>query len=293
MKKLFLLFVMSLSLVFIFGCTKNSKMAYAEDGKQIDYSSAEKVWSTADGLKIPESVMYDKKNDVLYVSSINGGSAEKNGKGFISKISTDGKVTDLEWVAGLNAPKGMGIMGDDLYVTDIDRFHVINIPNGNIKKTVTIDGAEFLNDIAVGDDGYVYITDMNTKIIHRFDSVKTENWLALKDYSRPNGLFMSGAELYIGTAEGILKCNTADGSIVLFIENTGGIDGIKAVGRDSFIVSDWRGKVQIVSKDKQPIILSDTSEDKINAADFEFIKETDMVYIPTFNNNNVVAYKIK
>ncbi len=257
------------------------------------FGSVQKTWSLEGVLKIPESVMYDSKNDLLYVSNINGGSTEKNGKGFISKISIDGNVIALEWITGLNAPKGMGILGDELFVTDVDRFHIIDIPIGKVKKTVVIHGAQFLNDIAIGNDGYVYITDMSTKMIHRFDKVNTEKWLILKDYSRPNGLFIKDSDLYIGTAEGILKCSTADGSVKMFVEHNGGIDGIKAAGENSFIVSDWKGRVQVIGRDKDSVLLFDTSEKKINAADFEYVETLQMIFVPTFNGNGVTAYRIK
>ena len=65
-------------------------------------------WETDPTLTTCESVLYDQERDVLYVSNINGQPDGKDGNGFISKLNLDGKVTELEWVKGLNAPKGLG-----------------------------------------------------------------------------------------------------------------------------------------------------------------------------------------
>src|SRR6187431_1344942 len=69
----------------------------------------ERAWETDATLTTAESVLYDKANDVLYVSCINGVPPDKkDGDGFISRVALDGKIKDLKWVTGLNGPKGMG-----------------------------------------------------------------------------------------------------------------------------------------------------------------------------------------
>ena len=288
-----LVLVLSFTLLLTISCKKKEEMRSDVGNVEQMYSSMEKVWSTKGDLKVPESVMYDEKNNILYVSNINGKPTEKNGMGFISKLFLDGKVKELMWIKNLNAPKGMGIIGNNLYVTDIDRLHIIDIPKGKITKTISVKNAVFLNDIAVDSKGFVYVTDMLTGSVHRLNNGKIETWLDLKKYERPNGLFIHEENLYIGTSAGIIRCNIVNKSIDVFIENIGGIDGIKLLDNKLFIVSDWKGKVQIISKDKKAVILGDTSQMKINAADFEFIKDSQMIYVPTFFNNKIDAYKLK
>ena len=86
-----------------------------------DAEAFEKVWETK-GFHNPESAVYDAKESVLYVSNMDGEALTKDGKGEISKISTDGKIIDISWVKGMNAPKGVDIFQGNLYVSDIDRL---------------------------------------------------------------------------------------------------------------------------------------------------------------------------
>src|SRR4051794_36854678 len=95
-----------------------------------------KKWETDSLLKVPESVLFDKNKNVLYVSNIDGKDPwGKDGKGSIGKVGTDGKIIAAVWVTNLNAPKGMGLLNDQLYVADIDNVVVIDINKGAIIKT--------------------------------------------------------------------------------------------------------------------------------------------------------------
>jgi sugar lactone lactonase YvrE len=110
-------------------------------------------WKTDTTLPVTESVALDPKNNVLYVSCIDGKPDEKDGKGYIAKVSPDGKVVAAQWVGGLDAPKGLGVFKDNLYVADISRIVTINIPTGKVTGKVEVPGAKFLNDITVDSNG--------------------------------------------------------------------------------------------------------------------------------------------
>ena len=250
------------------------------------------TWSTSKDLKVPESVMYDKENHIIYVANINGKPTEKNNMGFISKISLDGKIVTLKWVDGMNAPKGMGLKDNMLYVTDIDRIHVIDKNKDQIIKTHDVSGAKFLNDIAIDSKGNVYITDMLTKKVLILKNNKVDTWIDLNEYSKPNGLFMEEPDLLVGTADGLLRINLNKKDIKMKIPNKGGIDGLKKIRKGEYIVSDWKGKTQLIGKNKHPIVLLDTTNKKINAADLEYIPDKRLIIIPTFFDNRVVAYKL-
>ncbi|MCD6296427.1 MAG: ATP/GTP-binding protein, partial [Deltaproteobacteria bacterium] len=88
----------------------------ADDAGRIEYKLI-KQWETEKELRVPESVLYDASGNILYVSSINGRPTEKNGRGFISKVSLNGKIEVLKWATGLDAPKGSAIHGNKLYVS--------------------------------------------------------------------------------------------------------------------------------------------------------------------------------
>src|SRR5215831_227134 len=93
--------------------------------------------TVSDSFNAPESVLYDPQADIYLVSNINGTPLAKDNNGFISRVSPDsGKVVQLKWIAGgangvtLNAPKGMGIVGDTLFVADIDVVRMFNRTTG-------------------------------------------------------------------------------------------------------------------------------------------------------------------
>src|SRR5918999_5896366 len=91
----------------------------------------QKLWETPAQLKTPESVLYEPTENVLFASSIDGKPDEKDGQGFISKVSpVNGTIIELNWITGLNAPKGMAVNSDDssrLYVSDITDLVEIDI----------------------------------------------------------------------------------------------------------------------------------------------------------------------
>ena len=75
-----------------------------------------------DGLNEPESVIYDEMSNAIYISNINGDPLELDKNGYISKISVDGQILEKKWVAGLDAPKGMAIYDNNLFVTDVNKI---------------------------------------------------------------------------------------------------------------------------------------------------------------------------
>jgi hypothetical protein len=93
----------------------------------------EKLWQTDTIVAIPESVLPDIKNNILYVSLIDGGAWAADGKGGVGKLSADGKKYDSTWITGLNAPKGMGIAGNQLYIADITEVIIIDINKERIE----------------------------------------------------------------------------------------------------------------------------------------------------------------
>lgn len=257
-------------------------------------TSLEKIWETEKDLRTPESVMYDPENEILYVANINGNPTDKDGNGFISKLGLDGKIIDLKWVTGMNAPKGMGIYKGSLYVTDIDNLIQIDIKQGKIVKRFKPAGAKFLNDIAVDENGAVYITDMHSNKIYRLTDNKVSVWSDSARLVTPNGLALKNGKLIVGIKDAILSIDLKDKSISVEVEGryTGGTDGLKPAGEDKYIISDWAGKVRLVGKNTETVILSDTTGQKINAADIEYIPGKKMILIPTFFDNRVVAYKL-
>lgn len=250
----------------------------------------EKVWETEPVLKVPESVLFYESN--LYVSNVNGDATEKNGKGFISLLSADGKVNKLNWAKGLNAPKGMGVFGGKLYVSDIDEVVIIDLASGNRVGEVAIEGAEFLNDISISKNGVLAVSDMNKKKVHFIKDAKLVRTVESEMFNYVNGLFWETDYLLAGTSGTIYKLTSESDIPEEFILETGGIDGLEKVGESSYVVTDWSGKMQLVSTEKEPVVLLNTTEKGINAADIGYNAALKIIYVPTFKHNTVAAYKL-
>ncbi|MCB0397152.1 MAG: hypothetical protein KDD36_10880 [Flavobacteriales bacterium] len=229
---------------------------------------------------------------MLFVANINGDATEKDGNGFISQLGTDGHTIKLEWATGLDAPKGMGLCADKLYVSDIEQVVEIDPETGTILHKYQAEGAKFLNDITIAKDSSVYISDMMTNRIYRLKNGKMEMWLEDETLNKPNGLWAENGQLLVGSRNSILKVDMKTKAISEFIGNTGGIDGLVSSNDGNYLITDWKGTTQLVSEVEEPVVLANTSDEKVNAADLDYDPDTQMFYIPTFNDNRVRAYRL-
>src|SRR6266700_4141035 len=131
--------------------------------------------ATVLGFLAPESVLHNSAQDIYFVSNINGSPMAKDNNGFISRVRPDGAVENLKFIEGgrngvtLNAPKGLALEGDTLWVADIDAVRAFNAKTGAPLDSVSLAklGAVFLNDLVVTATGALYITDTGI----RFDDV--------------------------------------------------------------------------------------------------------------------------
>lgn len=230
----------------------------------------------------------------MYVANIDGKPDGKDGAGFISKVSLNGKIENLKWVTGLDAPKGLGLFGAKLYVADISRVVIIDITSGKISNKIEIEGAKFLNDITVDKKGTVYISDTGTGKIHILKNSKAELYFESSEFKGINGLLALNNELYVvdfGTGTNYKL--SADKKLAKFTTTSEGADGVVPVGDGSFLVSNWNGEVYHVSAKGESTKLLDTKDQKVSAADIEFDVKTKTLYVPTFFSNTVAAYELK
>ncbi|MBN1789220.1 MAG: hypothetical protein JW830_01905 [Bacteroidales bacterium] len=252
-----------------------------------------KKWETPAELKVPESVYYDTARQVLYVSNVTGSPTDKDGTGFISRISPEGKILELQWVTGLNAPKGLGVSGEFLYVSDISRVVKINIATGKIAEQVEIPGSQFLNDIAADSQGNVYVSDMNGKTIYVIRGGSFEVLVKSDKVTGVNGLFVVEGNLLAGLQDRIVSISLRTKEIKDYILNTGGIDGLVPDGNGNYLISDWLGNIHQVSTGKEKEKLLDTTPANIYAADIDYVPSKKLLLVPTFSDNRVVAYELK
>lgn len=256
------------------------------------------AWETDTTLRVPESVLYDEAGKVLFVANIDGKADALDGNGFISKVGLDGKILNLRWTSGLNAPKGMGIYRNHLYVTDVYRLVVINTENGQAEKTYdAVDPKNaFLNDVTVAKDGTVYVSDSRFDKIYRLKDDKWEVWMQGEQLNRPNGLLAVGKDkLMVGSTKiGALRTldvNTK--TMTTLADGMAATDGIVTDGNDNFFVSDWNGQLFFVEASGEKKLLLDSREQKVNTADLEYVRSRKLLIVPTFFRNKLIAYKVE
>ena len=254
--------------------------------------SLTKLWETDTLLKVPESVLYDAENKVLYVANIDGTDPwAKDEKGSIGKVSLDGKIVAAEWVKGLSSPKGMGMYKGKLYVADISDIVVIDLKKGIIDKTIRVEGSEGLNDISIGNDGIIWVSDSRNKKIYKVENEKSSVYL--ENLKGPNGVLMRGKDFYIVDAGGFYKVN-GDKTLTMITDGMeGGTDGIENVTGNDFLVSCWQGALWYINAKGEKQLLLDTKAEKKNTADIGLDASKKIMYVPTFWKNSIVAYEVK
>jgi len=144
-------------------CTASATACYHPSGAPTPSSTSVRTIANA-GFDEPENLVYDPAADVYLVSNIVGGPATRDDNGFISRVSPDGQVLALKWIAGgvngavLDAPKGLAIRGDTLAVADVGGVHLFDRRTGAPIATHALPGI-VMNDVAWGADGTLWITD--------------------------------------------------------------------------------------------------------------------------------------
>lgn len=213
------------------------------------------------GFVMPESVLFDQRNDVYLVANINGTdgmAAQVDDNGFISRVSPEGEVLDPRWIDGaseeveLNAPKGMAIAGDTLYVADITHVRMFDLTSGEPTGSVAIEGALFLNDVAAAEDGGVYVTDTGVDatfqptgegaVFRVREDGSYEEVIAGPELSMVNGVAVTGPDsLILVTFDDpgrILRVE--HGEITETTEITPGVlDGVEVLQDGTLLISSW------------------------------------------------------
>ncbi|SFU04615.1 hypothetical protein SAMN04489724_3592 [Algoriphagus locisalis] len=286
-----LLFGLSTTLLFAQCNPQKSEETSSEEVivKEVKTPTLTKIWETDSTLTTNESVLYDAASGKIYVSNIEGQPTEKDGKGSISIIDKEGNIVSQDWVTGLNAPKGMGIANGNLYVTDIDQLVEINLESGEISNKYPVEGGQFLNDLATF-DGKVYFTDMNTGKVHMLDAGMISS--VTEGHESINGIAIGTDGTLYGLDKSGFKTLQTDGSSTILNETVTGGDGLVILGDGNYVASRWAGEVYFINAEGTETLLLDTKDASSNTADIGFIPGDNIVLVPTFFKNKVVAYKL-
>jgi hypothetical protein len=237
----------SLVTLFAAGCA----VFEADDGRPWRAVSDTRVG----GFVFPESVGCDTAGKVLYVGNFGGTElkpAEKDGKGYISKVGLDGKVIEESaFNVTLNKPKGIWIEGGRLWVTDIDSVWIFDLASKRGRR-LELPGIQFANDPAV-QGSVLFVTDNRSDQLFRvepadFLDAKVQPKVSVawsKKSINPNGVYPArdGSILVAGFMSADqprgIHAMAKDGSLKAVTQPIGRLDGLYEMRDGSILATDW------------------------------------------------------
>ncbi|MEK6579627.1 MAG: hypothetical protein AABZ55_10410 [Bdellovibrionota bacterium] len=263
--------------------------------------AAKEIWTITESMETPESAYYDPESDLIFVSNVAGAPDQKDGKGWISKISPQGKILSAKWVDHLSAPKGLRAKNGVLWVTNIDEVVSIEIKSARILSRVSIPDAKFLNDLVIGEDNTVYVSDTFANAIFQIRDQKPTLFVKGNWTDGPNGLLIQGKYLIVaswGNPNPDWSTKTP-GRLLRFGLNThkryglspaplGNLDGLELEESGNYLVSDWvAGRIfRVTPKGEAHEIFSGFK----NSADIGYILKSKILLVPQMGANKVSAF---
>lgn len=259
-------------------------------------SGMEKLWETS-GFSMPESIVTSENDDWIYVSNVN---ADK--KGFISRLSKDGKVDSYKWIAGLNNPAGLALFDNKLYVGDSTQVHIIDVKKAKLLKSISSKEAKALNDVTISKQGQVFVSDIATGKVFTIKEDKLVVWFESAEIKHPNGLFVQDNHLFIADFASKLSHDLKVddyGSIYkvsLFTKSfrkipsshhLGGLDGLVSLNNTLLVSSNPTGELFIIT-DKERVLIKSFEK---GLADISISEET--LFAPFIFSGKISSYSLK
>jgi sugar lactone lactonase YvrE len=214
-------------------------------------------------------------------------------------LSPAGEILDLKWVEGLNAPTGMDIWHDTLFVVERRALAAIDLSSGSVVGRWPIPDPVFPNDISIDDEGTAFISDTRSNNwpesrIYRFREGEFDVF-ANEGITRSNGIWIHDGKLLVGSSgDGSLKrVGLKTGRVETVLSLAGGvIDGIRVDEEGNLLVSHWEGQLYRISPEGEMVEILDAMPEGWNTADFEYLPEERLLVFPTFLDNRVRAIRI-
>jgi len=256
------------------------------------------------GFMTPESVLYDAVADVYLVSNVNGTPFDLDDNGFISRVSPAGEVVDLKWIDGaaedveLNAPKGLAIAGNILYVADVNVIRMFDRTTGASRGAIPVPGSTFLNDVATGPDGTVYFTDSGfqpgpdgfapsgTDAVYRLSGGAPEKIIASADLPRPNGVAVRDGAVWVVGFGANEMFRVDSGAMTDTVElPAGSLDGLVLLPNGDALISSWEAQA-VFHRGADGHVMTLVSDVEA-PADIGYDTRRNRVLIPLFQGNAV------
>jgi sugar lactone lactonase YvrE len=298
------------ALAFLTGCDRGRTDSPPAESAEVRASAPAPDSLSVPGFQTPESVLHDEVADVYLVSNINGQPVGKDDNGFISQVAPDGTVRQLKWIDGANptvtlhAPKGLAIIADTLFVSDIDSVRAFSRTTGAPIGARGVRGATFLNDLAAG-GGVLYVSDSGLKpdftssgtdAVYRFDGNRAVAVARGATLHGPNGLAVGpdGVIIVPFGGKGVMRAPAtgpaATATQVLEMP-VGQLDGVVRLADGSLLVSSWEtNTVYHVDPQNQVHAILPNMQ---SPADIGYDARRNRVLIPLFQANRLEIRPIR
>lgn len=268
----------------------------ANTTKSQNNSTVEQIWEVA-GFSMPESVAISPTDNWIYVSNVNGDKS-----GYISRLTKDGKIDNLQWVTGLGNPAGLGLYENTLYVGDGTQLHLIDLQQGKLLKSISSTEAKALNDVTIDKSGQVFVSDIATGKIFALEGESLKIWFTAPEIAHPNGLFIQDNHLFVAdfaselshelTPEqygSLYKVSLFDKSYSRISSATqlGGLDGITSINNGLLVSSNPTGELFAIT-DKERILVGTFVK---GLADISMSGDT--LYAPLLFTGKLAAYRLQ
>jgi hypothetical protein len=211
-------------------------------------------------LRGPESVLHDREQDLYFISNLNGGLLNADNNGFISRVHPETMQVELKWIEGgqrgvrLDAPKGMAILGDTLYVSDVLAVRKFDRRTGASLGEIALQGATLINDITT-DGKSLYVTDTGLRTgpgqtffltgsdaIWKITGDRPEKLASGPSLLHPNGIDFVDGKLRVVTFGPNEVYELEDGKKKqLAVLPRGLLDGLVHLDDGTALVSSWEG----------------------------------------------------
>lgn len=263
------------------------------------------------GLATPEGAIFDAVRGVWYLSNINGVPNDADNNGFITRVSADFATVDTMFIAGgtngvlLDAPKGMALVGDTLWVADITNVRAFDVTTGAPVASVAVDGAVFLNDIALGAQGTLYISDTGIRFgadgmthpgpdrVFQLSGRTVNEALRFEGAPGPNGLLFDeslGRLLIVPFASNtIFEWTPGTAAADSIAGGAGSYDGAVRLSDGRILVSSWADStVRVLENGALTPLLSGLPA----PADLGVDEKTGTVAVPLFELGRVEFWRV-
>ena len=262
--------------------------------------TATEVWRTT-GFSSPESVEWDATAGVLYVSNMGADPMGKDGDGYIGTLGTDGVIKTDKWVTGLDAPKGMAVVGGKLYAADIDQLVEIETATAAITNRYPATGATLLNDMVAAPDGRIFVSDTFGNSVWVLDGGTMSLFVQDPALIGANGLTIEGNALIVANlgdiSQGfekikpgyVVSVDLTSKSITPYgsSDPSGALDGVEPDGAGGVLITDNMGGRLLQQAPGGAAI--EVGKLEPGAADLEVVADQGLVIVPLTPANTVIG----